>query len=120
MEQTNTVFQIDKLDHHDNLVNAVLSINAESEILKGHFPGQPVIPGACMLQSVKNVLENVLKTSLRLKIADQLKFIAMIIPDDDHVIMDLSYKTAEEGGIKACGKISKGEVVYFKFQVLFV
>ena len=115
------IFLVDELQAGDGSIHAKLSINKNSPIFNGHFPGQPVVPGACMVQLVKDVLESVLGTSLLLKKADHFKFISMIVPEgDESVTLDISYKKVEDQIIKATGKISLGASVCFKFQVIFV
>lgn len=117
----NDLFSIEAITHEDEVIKAVLVINADSEILKGHFPGHPVVPGACMLQIIKEVLESVLQTSLRLKKADQLKFMAMIDPTGTSgVELDISYKQMDDTSIIVNAKLSKEDTVYFKLQGSFV
>ncbi len=116
----NDIFNIIDLEHTDNQIAASLKINEESKIFKGHFPGQPVVPGACMLQMVKDVLETSLSASLLLKKADQLKFINMLLPSEGMVKLEISYKICDDGLFKITGKLGSGDVVYFKFQGSFV
>ena len=118
---TNDLFSIEKIIHDDGSIKAILGINADSEILKGHFPGHPVVPGACMLQIAKEVLESVLKTLLRLKKADQLKFMTMIDPvNTPRVELDITYKYQDDSGIIANAKLSNPETIYFKLQASFI
>jgi 3-hydroxyacyl-[acyl-carrier-protein] dehydratase len=117
---TNDLFSIKNITHEDGVITAQLGINKHSEILKGHFPGHPVVPGACMLQIVKDVLETVLAHPLRLKKADHLKFMTMIDPaNTQQVQLDITYKYAESD-IQVTAKLSNDEVVYFKLQGRFV
>jgi 3-hydroxyacyl-[acyl-carrier-protein] dehydratase len=119
--KNDALFRISKIEHHDNLISATLNINKDCDILNGHFPGQPVIPGACMLQIVKEVLENTLDTSLRLKKAEYLKFISMIDPEKIHSVhLDISYKFIDEDSLNVTAKLITGEVVCFKFQGTFI
>lgn len=118
--ENNELFKVDKLEHTDNIIKANLSINPNSPILKGHFPGQPIIPGACMLQIVKEVLESALSLSLQLKKASQLKFIAMIDPvKTASVQLEISYKFVDDA-VSITAKLSDGDRVCFKFQGTFV
>jgi 3-hydroxyacyl-[acyl-carrier-protein] dehydratase len=118
---SNDLFSIDKIAHVNDIISATLGINPESAILKGHFPGHPVVPGACMLQIVKEVLESALKQSFRLKKADQLKFILMIDPTNTLAVqLDISYQYAEDGAIGITAKLSNSDTVYFKFLGSFV
>lgn len=112
----NDLFSIKNITHEDGAITAQLGINKNSDILKGHFPGQPVVPGACMLQIVKEVLETALTYPVRLKKADHLKFMTMIDPvNTQKVQLDITYKYAESD-IHVTAKLSNDEVVYFKLQ----
>ena len=69
------LFTIASITHESHTVKAVLQINVDDPILKGHFPGHPVVPGASMLQVIKEVLEEALQAPLQLKKGTQLKLI---------------------------------------------
>src|ERR1700744_6534929 len=97
MYHVNDPFSINQIDHKDGAVLAALAIDPGSDIFKGHFPGHPVVPGACMLQIVKEVLENVVKHPLRLRKADQVKFMVMIDPTATQAVqLDIAYKTEDD------------------------
>jgi 3-hydroxyacyl-[acyl-carrier-protein] dehydratase len=116
----NDLFSIDKITHEDGAISATLNIDAENAIFRGHFPGQPVVPGACMLQIVKEVLELALKHPIRLKKADQLKFMIMIDPANiPSVQLEIVYKLLDENTISATAKLLNGGVTCFKFQGTF-
>jgi len=115
------LFQISELEHHNGIINAALDINKDCDIFKGHFPSHPVVPGACMLQIVKDVLEEALQTSLRLKKADHLKFASMIDPTiTQKVLLNLSCKFVEDDSMKVTAKLIAGETACFKFQGTFL
>jgi 3-hydroxyacyl-[acyl-carrier-protein] dehydratase len=119
--KNDVIFKISKLEHHDGVISAALDINKDCTVFKGHFPGQPVVPGACMLQLVKDVLEAALGTALRLKKAEHLKFISMIDPTiTQKVLLDFSCKFVEEASLNVTAKLIAGEVVCFKFQGIFL
>jgi 3-hydroxyacyl-[acyl-carrier-protein] dehydratase len=118
---SNNLFSIKNLAHEDGIILAVLRVNPDSDILKGHFPGHPVIPGACMLQTLKELLETGLKTPLLLTKATSLKFMRMIDPlNTESVLLDIVYKFAEPGTIEVTAKLSTEEMMCFKFQGAFV
>lgn len=78
---------------------ANISLNKDHDIFKGHFPGNPVTPGVCMMQIVKELTEECTGKKLFLKSASNVKFMAIINPyetpelelqldineDEDHV-----------------------------------
>jgi 3-hydroxyacyl-[acyl-carrier-protein] dehydratase len=121
MELTTDIFQIVNLERSDEKILATLSINDQSEIFKGHFPNQPVVPGACMLQLVKDILEAAFEKPLQLLKAEQLKFITMLVPgNEQELTLDISYKILEDGNIKTTAKLIAGDLVCFKFQGIFL
>jgi 3-hydroxyacyl-[acyl-carrier-protein] dehydratase len=76
---------------------AILRINWGHPIFEGHFPGRPVVPGACLLQIVKELVSMAIGSEVRLTRADQIKFISMIGPDlDETVWMNLTWSQAAE------------------------
>jgi 3-hydroxyacyl-[acyl-carrier-protein] dehydratase len=117
----NDLFHIIKSEHDDHEIKATLGIHKESEILKGHFPGQPVVPGACMLQIVKEVLEATLNHPLRLKKADHLKFMSIIDPTNTLVVqLNITYKYTDDDAVSVIAKLSNTDAPYFKFQGSFI
>src|ERR687897_565334 len=62
-------------------VTATLLINKDHGILKGHFPGQPVVPGVCMMQMIKELVELQTNRDLRISEADNMKFLSIINPE---------------------------------------
>ena len=73
----NDFFTITAVSGEGHSFNVMLELNASHTIFDGHFPGHPVVPGACLMQMVQEVTETVLGSELRLIRADHLKFIAL-------------------------------------------
>ena len=113
------VFTVIQLKHEPGSVTADLGINRDSEIFNGHFPGQPVVPGACMLQVVKDTLESVFHYTLRLKSASHLKFITMIDPRIIQSAQLVITYTTDNGQIAAVAQLLCGGAACFKFQGIF-
>lgn len=114
-------YKIKSLHHQDNSIQAILEINEHHDILKGHFPGQPVLPGACMLQVVKEILEDTLNSKLRLKKADNIKFIQLVDPVLNNILkLALSYKSMGNNSIYVTANLVSNETICFKFQGTFV
>ncbi len=119
LQTNNDIFNIINLQHSDGQVTALLDVNNNSEIFKGHFPGQPVVPGACMVQIVKDALEMALSQTLRLKKAGQLKFMNIIVPGDEQLKLSISYKNSDED-IIISATLNNAEMVCFKFMGSFM
>lgn len=61
--------------------NAQIHLNAAHPIFKGHFPDNPVMPGICMIQIIKELTESVLKQELFMEQVSNVKFMALINPE---------------------------------------
>lgn len=113
-------YLITDLQSSEGTITATLKINPAHKIFKGHFPGQLVVPGVCLMQIVKEVLEVQLKKSLILGKADFLKFINPVIPNQDQLLqLKLKYILPENQLIKISATITAGATAYFKFQGYF-
>lgn len=80
MPLKNDFFSVIKMESEDAGLNAEVVINEAHPILGGHFPGKPVVPGVCMVQMVKELLEERLGSKYSLVRADHLKFLTLIDP----------------------------------------
>lgn len=101
-------------------VIAELLLDKNNGIFKGHFPGQPVLPGACMLQALKEVLETVLNKKIRLKRADQLKFLSIVDPSvNDMLQLNAGYSiNGDDVVVNATMNNINGAC--FKFKGVFI
>lgn len=98
-----------------NNIRSRLKVNADDPIFMGHFPSLPVVPGVCMLQMVKEQLEDHLGQSLTLLRAANLKFLAVINPlENSELTTQISYSKDVEGVLTAEASISDGEKIFFK------
>jgi 3-hydroxyacyl-[acyl-carrier-protein] dehydratase len=114
------LFKILSTDHQQNVITAVLDIDQQSEIFEGHFPNQPVVPGACMLQVIKEILVRTLSTPLRLAKADNIKFLTLVEPKDNQVlVLELTYNTTDTD-TKVTANLTAGDNSCMKFQGNFV
>ncbi len=115
-----SLFTIISSAYQENNVHSTLQLNKDNEIFAGHFPGHPVLPGACMLQMLKDVLEQALGLRLRLKKADNIKFLSLVVPADNQVLqIDLSYSFADEKSVYVTASLTVQEQVCFKFKGRF-
>ena len=90
-------------------------INLEDPIFEGHFPGVPVVPGVCMLQMIKELLEDRIGKPLQLLKAGNLKFLAVINPRlNSELSISISYVSGDDGNISADGSITDANKIFFK------
>ncbi|MFA7599606.1 MAG: hypothetical protein WCY35_02680, partial [Bacteroidales bacterium] len=59
-----------------------LRLNASHEIYQAHFPGNPITPGACIVQIAKELSELMIDKSIIITEIKNLKFIHVIVPHE--------------------------------------
>ncbi|HKL07664.1 MAG TPA: hypothetical protein VJ896_02755 [Bacteroidales bacterium] len=108
-----TIKEIDPSDKEN--INIIIELNKDHEIYKGHFPGNPVVPGVCLTQLIKEVVENIEARDVRLVYAVNIKFMAVVNPEINNILeIDLKIKHDDEQNI-----IKVNSVTHFKDKVFY-
>jgi 3-hydroxyacyl-[acyl-carrier-protein] dehydratase len=114
-----SLFKILSRHQTEDTIEAVLEIDQLNEIFAGHFPDQPIVPGACMLQIVKEILADALNKPLRLVKADNIKFLSLVQPATQSLQLSIAY-TLTDNDIKINANLMAGETTCMKLQAIFV
>jgi 3-hydroxyacyl-[acyl-carrier-protein] dehydratase len=115
----NNFFFIDKLLHVKNSITADIHIEASHDILNGHFPQQPVVPGVCMLEMQKEVLQQALQKPLFMASASMVKFLTMFTPDQMTQAQFQIQYLETESGIQVTSSLVHGERVFLKCKGVY-
>ena len=92
----NSFYTITEQSNETNKLNAVIRLNPEHKIFEGHFPGQPVVPGVCMVQIVKELMEQHTGKKLLFHKGHQLKFLQLLVPSKEEGIqVNISWNLEE-------------------------
>ena len=99
---------------------AMVSFNTGHAIFAGHFPGNPIVPGVCQIQVVKEVLECILEKPTRLIQSDNIKFLSIIDPTRVIKIgIDLSVRQDEQNCYMVIASLNDGANSVLKFRGKF-
>ncbi|MBW7676958.1 3-hydroxyacyl-ACP dehydratase [Chryseobacterium chendengshani] len=99
---------------------AHIILNKEHDIFRGHFPGNPVTPGVCMMQIVKELTEKFTGKKLFLKSASNVKFMAIINPfETPELTLQLDI-TEVENDVKVKNTTLFGETIALKMSVHYI
>lgn len=110
-----SLYLIADLKNTGQAISAAITLYPEHKIFKGHYPGQPVLPGACMLQILKDVLETALSAKLMMVHTTQLKFLAMVDPRQNTALrIETSYQFADDE-MRVKASVFSDNVINFKF-----
>ncbi|MFA5573450.1 MAG: 3-hydroxyacyl-ACP dehydratase [Brumimicrobium sp.] len=77
---------------------AHIKLNKEHDIFKGHFPGNPITPGVCMVQILKEIVAGIVDKDLIMKSTNNIKFMALINPEETPDLrLEISISESENG-----------------------
>lgn len=90
-----------------------VKLNPGHPVYQGHFPGHPVVPGVCLLQLIKECVEDIRQQKLQVTQVSSCKFLSAINPiETPHISVALTFKETEESTLQlqAEGTIKKEAV----------
>ena len=121
MKLKNDFYTIRETQNTDKGANFVVHLNADHFIYAAHFPGNPITPGVCLAQIVKELTEELVQVPLFLKVVKNIKFMQIINPLlHDEVTFALSVQQESEGGYKVSANIESGSETFSKMSLQFL
>lgn len=80
---------------------AVILVNEKHDVFNGHFPGNPIMPGVCMMQIIKELTEQITGSKLMMQSVTNVKFMALINPEaTPELRLELDVTTTEDNLVK--------------------
>ncbi len=114
------LFILQSIEDTENGFAALLCCNPEHLIYQAHFPGNPITPGACLLQTAGEVLQQKLGRPLFLKASKNIKYLNVLIPaEGKEVCFTFSNLVENETECKAQLVIFDETSVYTKMSLTF-
>ncbi|SFN19190.1 3-hydroxyacyl-[acyl-carrier-protein] dehydratase [Paenimyroides ummariense] len=111
-------YSVKEFNFTDNQLKSIIELNPEHDVFKGHFPNNPVTPGVCMLQILKELTEQATNTNLFIKECSNVKFMALINPEVNPILeITIDINPLEEN-FKIKASASFNETVALKVNAL--
>ena len=117
----NNLFFVDRSDNTETSIQASVRIKKDHPIFSGHFPDMPILPGVCMVQLIRELVELNNQSKLILSEASNIKFLAPIDPTKNDVI-DVTISIVKQPD-KSCdvnASLFSGSTVFFKMKALLM
>lgn len=97
-----------------------IDLNPGHRIFEGHFPGNPVVPGVCLTEIIRELTGLMTGSDLFLTKADYIKFIAVVNPMQ-HARLTADIKINKQDGpeLQAESVIFADNIVFLKFKGTF-
>ncbi|SEN66279.1 3-hydroxyacyl-[acyl-carrier-protein] dehydratase [Flavobacterium sp. CF108] len=104
----------------DAKYNIRILVNANHEVFKGHFPENPIMPGVCMIQIIKELVESIIKSSLIIQTLSNVKFMALINPETNPELrLELDITTTEDDLVKVKNTTYFNDTVALKLSNVY-
>lgn len=104
----------------DSKYNVTILINEKHDVFKGHFPGNPIMPGVCMIQIIKELTEEITKSTLMIQTLTNVKFMALINPEvTPELRLELDIITTEDDLVKVKNTTYFNDTVALKLSNVY-
>ncbi|MFD2561933.1 3-hydroxyacyl-ACP dehydratase [Aquimarina rubra] len=114
------LYKINEDTVRDSIQTTSITLNPDNDVFKGHFPGNPITPGVCTLQIIKELTENRTGCSLFMKKASNVKFMAVINPEKTPDLIITNDFTDNDDEIKVKSVVKYDDTIALKVVVTFV
>jgi len=95
-------------------------LNHTHPIFTGHFPGNPVVPGACQIRMITEIISEITGEEVRLLEADNIKFLAMINPNEHpELTVNCQIKREDKHRIQVSATVTGDDKTFFKYKSIF-
>jgi 3-hydroxyacyl-[acyl-carrier-protein] dehydratase len=120
MELKNDFFGVKNVVQTATGFDYSIELNSDHFIYKAHFPDNPITPGVCIIQIVKELLEGTIKSKLFLKKIDNVKFLNVINPLENNVVtFSISFSPEEKHSHKINAIVYHGDKRFATLSMLF-
>ncbi|WJS95818.1 3-hydroxyacyl-ACP dehydratase [Flavobacterium johnsoniae] len=104
----------------DSKYNVTILVNEKHEVFKGHFPGNPIMPGVCMIQIIKELTEKFTQESLLIQTLTNVKFMALINPEaTPELRLELDITATEDNLVKVKNTTYFNDTTALKLSTVF-
>jgi len=97
----NKLYLIEHKEVTNESVVYTIRQNKNNEIFKAHFPGNPITPGACLIEIAKELCEHFVGKKLTVQSVKNVKFISLITPIANEFLKFHIATTTEDDAIHA-------------------
>lgn len=104
----------------DSKYTITILVNEKHEIFKGHFPGNPIMPGVCMIQIIKELAEKITQQTLMIQTLSNVKFMALINPEvTPELRLELDIALTEDDLVKVKNTTYFNETIALKLSNVY-
>jgi len=96
-----------------------IALNASHPVFQAHFAGNPIMPGACIVQMIKELTADYFKRSFFVSVVKNMKFLHAINPlVSPEISVQLAFTQQENERISVSAILHKGDRIFTKSTLL--
>lgn len=120
MTLKDNLYTIAHAERSEGAARYELDLQPDCIIYKAHFPGQPITPGVCILQTAMELLEDMTERKLHIVAVKNVKFLAVISPTDTlQIIYNISKVTFDEASKQVKAQVLVSDAQEAKAKISF-
>ncbi len=113
------LFQVLSETREENSAAFEIGVNWQHPLFGGHFPGLPILPGACMVQIAVELFSCLQKRPFLLTETGKVKFIQTVTPETrDGISFSFSWEEVTEDICNVRVNVTKNERLLSKMHLI--
>lgn len=119
MKLSGNLYSISDIVSAPGKCSAIITLNTDCDIYKGHFPSNPITPGVALLGIAREIMEESLGCPLTLVSVPSVKYTAVLSPlEHPTATYDIAY--SEDGSdIKGKVTVKDGDTVFNRMSLVW-
>ena len=114
-----TFFTIQSSDDTENNLTCRIALNVKHPIFQAHFAGDPIMPGACIVQMIKELTSDHFGRAFFVGAVKNMKFLQAINPlESPEISVRLSFTQPEKERVTVSAILQDGDRIFTKATLL--
>lgn len=114
-----TYFTIKKEIKNESGSDFLISLNPNHQVYQGHFPGDPICPGVCSIQTIRECSEVALNQKLIISSISQCRFSELLTPvKNTELLVNVAFDKIPDGLIKVVASVlsADGQTSFLEYK----
>jgi len=121
MKLKDNFFLVKSFSKTETGLEYTIELNPEHFVYQAHFPENPITPGVCIIQIIKELTIETLNRNLFLKKIHNVKFLYVINPlENKEVVCSISLISEDDSTHKVSAVVNHGDQLFAKLSLLFI
>lgn len=112
------LYEVEHIEVNPQGGASVIRLNPQHAVYRGHFPADPITPGACLIQIGANLVKGFLPVFLPVTEITNAKFLQIIRPHQYPIRYDWTIRSASAAEISLQFKVWSDQALAAQFSIV--